>query len=97
MEGSILSINLKKILSPNINLIDIRSATQFKLEHIPYAKNISKNELMFNTSKYLKKGIPYYFYCTKGIQSRSLVNYLRKQGYDAVSLVGGYENYKKLK
>ncbi|MBE6153618.1 MAG: rhodanese-like domain-containing protein [Firmicutes bacterium] len=97
MEGSILSINLKKILNPKINLIDIRTVTSYKLEHIPYAKNIGKNELMFNTSKYLKKGLTYYIYCQKGIQSRSLVNYLRNEGYDTISLVGGYENYKKLK
>ena len=95
MEGSVLSINLKKILNPKINLIDIRNTASYKLEHIPYAKNISKNELMFNTSKYLKKGIPYYVYCEKGIQSRSLVHYLRNQGYDVVSLIGGYQNYKK--
>ena len=97
MEGSILAINLKKILNPKINLIDIRNTTSYKLEHIAYAKNINKNELMFNTSSYLKKGITYYIYCAKGIQSRGLVNYLRDEGYDAISLVGGFENYKKLK
>ena len=95
MEGSILAINLKNILNPRINIIDIRNVTAYKLEHIPYAKNISKNELMFNTSVYLKKGVPYYIYCEKGIQSRNLVYYLRNQGYDATSLVGGYQSYKK--
>jgi len=95
MEGSILAINLKKILNPRINLIDIRNVTSYKLEHIPYAKNISKNELMFNTSAYLKKGIKYYIYCEKGIQSRNLVYYLKNQGYDAINLVGGYQSYKK--
>lgn len=97
MEGSILAINLKRMLKPEINLIDIRSATTYKLEHIPYAKNISKNELMFNTSRYLKRGITYYIYCTKGTQSRGIVNYLRNEGYDAINLVGGYESYKKLR
>lgn len=94
MDGSIIADNLKKILNPNINLIDIRSTTSYKLGHIPYAKNISKNELMFNTPLYLKKGIPYFIYCEKGIQSRTLVNYLRKQGYDVKNLIGGYSNYK---
>ena len=94
MEGSILATNLKKILKPGINLIDIRCTTDYKLGHITYAINISKNELMFNTSQYLKKNIPYYIYCSKGIQSRNLVYYLRKQGYDAKSLIGGYDNYK---
>lgn len=94
MDGSIMAQDLKKILNPKINLIDIRSSTDYKLGHINYAKNISKNELMFNTPLYLKKGTPYYIYCSKGIQSRSLVNYLRNQGYDAKSLLGGYLNYK---
>ena len=94
MEGSILAINLKKILNPKINIIDIRNATSYKLEHIPYAKNISKNELMFNTSSYLKKNIPYYIYCSKGVQSKSLVNYLIKEGYDVKSVLGGYSMYK---
>lgn len=94
MDGSILSSDLKKIINPKINIIDIRNNTSYKLGHLPYAKNISKNELMFNTSSYLKKGIPYFIYCEKGIQSRSLVNYLKKQGYDVTSLIGGYVNYK---
>lgn len=95
MEGSILASNLKKQLNPNINLIDIRNNTAYKLGHIKYAKNISKNELMFNTSLYLKKGVTYFIYCEKGRHSRSLVNYLRNQGYDAINLIGGYENYIK--
>lgn len=94
MDGSITVDNLKKILGPRINLIDIRSNTAYKLGHIPYAKNISKNELMFNTSSYLKKNTPYYIYCSKGVQSRGLVNYLIKQGYDVKSVLGGYSMYK---
>ena len=66
-----------------------------RIDELLKAKNISKNELMFNTSMYLKKGVPYYIYCEKGIQSRNLVYYLRNQGYDATSLVGGYQSYKK--
>ena len=93
MEESILADDLKKILKPGINLIDIRSLTDYKLGHITYAININKNELMFNTAQYLKKNVPYYIYCSKGVQSRSLVHYLRKQGYNAKSLLGGYVNY----
>ena len=68
MEASILAVDLKKILNPNINLIDIRNTKDFKLGHITYAINISKNELMFNTSQYLNENVPYYIYCSKGIQ-----------------------------
>ncbi len=95
MENSITIEELKKILKPTINLIDIRNANSYKMGHIKYAKNISKNELMFNTEKYLKKEVPYYIYCSKGIQSRGLVNYLNKQGYNTKSVLGGYINYNK--
>lgn len=94
MQSDITVSELKKILNSNINLIDIRSTSSYMLGHIPYAKNISKNELMFNTEKYLKKGITYYIYCSKGIQSRGLVNYLNTQGYSTKSVLGGYSNYK---
>lgn len=94
MQKSISITELKRILKPGINLIDIRNATSYKLGNIPYSKNIAKNELMFNPEKYLIKGKTYYIYCSKGIQSKSLVNYLNNIGYNTVSILGGYANYK---
>lgn len=94
MNESINIIELKKILKPGINLIDIRSATSYKLGNIPYSKNISKNELMFNPEKYLEKEKKYYIYCSQGIQSRGLVHYLNSNGYHTISVIGGYASYK---
>ena len=94
MDKSINITELKSILGPNINLIDIRNSTSYKLGNIPYSKNISKNELMFNPEKYLNKNKIYYIYCSKGIQSKTLVNYLNNNGYHTINVVGGYSNYK---
>ena len=94
MDSSINVLELKKILKPGINLIDIRNTTAYKLGNIPYSKNISKNELMFNPEKYLFKDKIYYIYCEKGIQSRSLVLYLNNIGYKTINLIGGYSIYK---
>lgn len=94
MNNNISVLELKRILRPGINLIDIRNSTSYKLGNIPYSKNISKNELMFNPEKYLFKDKVYYIYCEKGIQSKSLVSYLNNIGYKAINLIGGYKNYK---
>ena len=94
MNNNISVLELKRILRPGINLIDIRNSTSYKLGNIPYSKNISKNELMFNPEKYLFKDRIYYIYCEKGIQSKNLVIYLNSIGYKCVNLIGGYKNYK---
>ncbi|MBQ7141350.1 MAG: rhodanese-like domain-containing protein [Bacilli bacterium] len=94
MNNNISVLELKRILRPGINLIDIRNSTSYKLGNIPYSKNISKNELMFNPEKYLFKDRIYYIYCEKGIQSKTLVSYLNSIGYKTVNLIGGYKNYK---
>ena len=94
MNKSISITELKQILRPGINLIDIRNSTSYKLGNIPYSKNISKNELMFNPEKYLIKERIYYIYCSKGIQSRGLVNYLNNNGYHTINIIGGYANYR---
>lgn len=94
MDKSISSVELKQILKPGINLIDIRNNISYKLGNIPYSKNISKNELMFTPEKYLDKNKVYYIYCEKGIQSRSLVSYLNTKGYHTVNIIGGYSSYK---
>ncbi len=95
--NSITVKELNKILQPGISLIDIRTNTKYNLGHIRYAINISKNELMFNTEKYLIKNKKYYIYCDRGTISKGLVNYLTIKGFDAINIIGGYDAYKIIK
>lgn len=92
--NSITTKDLNKILQPGISIIDIREKVKYNLGHIKYAINITKNELMFNTEKYLVKDKTYYIYCDKGTISKGLVNYLGIKGYNAINIIGGYEAYK---
>ena len=92
--NSITTKDLKKILQPGISIIDIREKVKYDLGHIKYAKNITKNELMFNTENYLIKDKVYYIYCDKGTISKGLVNYLGIKGYNVINVIGGYEAYK---
>ena len=91
-----LNITIDELLKKNSGtIIDIRQSSKYKIGHIKNAKNISKNELMFNTENYLNKLNTYYIYCSKGMQSKSLCSYLNKLGYKVYNLLGGYESYKK--
>ncbi len=77
----------------NINLIDIRSSYQFDLGHIPGSLNISRDQLVFNTSKYLDKNNIYYIYCQSGSTSRRVANELNYLGYNTINVDGGYNLY----
>ena len=94
MYSNVSICDFKNQLRQGIELIDIRNSTSYRIGNIPYSKNISKNELMFETSDYLDKSKQYYIYCERGIQSQSLCEYLSSAGYNVVNLVGGYQNYK---
>ena len=77
----------------NPNIIDIRSNQKFNDNHIPGSINISYDNLVNNHSKSLNKGENYYLYCQKGITSRTVSQILRAYGYNAFSVIGGYESY----
>lgn len=81
--------DLLKLSNPNI--IDIRGIENYNNNHMPNAKNINSKELMINPQKYLDKNQTYYLYCQHGITSQKLCQILRTQGYNVVSVIGGYE------
>ena len=76
-----------------MNIIDIRDSKKFNLGHIPNAINIDSYELVYNTSKYLKKDEKYYICCDSGVTSKRVVSMLNKKGYNTVNIDGGYKNY----
>lgn len=87
-----MNISVSDLLKiPNANIIDIRTIENFNNNHIPNAKNIESKELMIKPDKYLNKKETYYLYCRHGITSQKLCQILRNQGYNAISVIGGYE------
>ena len=87
----IISITVEELKNIEHNIIDIRSIEKYNDNHIPNAINIPMEKIILDPKKYLNFTDTYYFYCQKGSQSVKLCMYLRKQGYKAINIRGGYE------
>ena len=81
------------LLKTNKTIIDIRNYSLYLREHIPGAISIEEKELFFHPEKYLNKNKKYYLYCSSGIRSRILSNWLNKNGYYTINIIGGFHNY----
>ncbi len=89
-----MNISVREVLLlNNPNLIDIRDQYKYLQGTIKNSINISESELMFKTSKYLKRGEKYYIFCDFGNRSRRLAEYLYQRGYQVYNIVGGYRAY----
>ncbi len=69
-------------------ILDIRSETELSYGKIPGAVAISSEELLANPPK--DKNKRYVICCHKGCYSIKIADELWNEGYDAVSLAGGY-------
>lgn len=87
------SISIKELLKviDKINIIDIRSIEKYNDNHIPNAINIPADQLVDNLDKYLIYTKTYYIYCQRGIKSIKVCNFMKKRGYNAINIIGGYE------
>ena len=79
---------LKSILNPSINIIDLRSLEKYNTSHIEFSKNIPYLEILKNPSKYLNKNTIYY-----GKTSLRLSLLLNKQGFNVINVLGGYQEW----
>ncbi len=84
---------LKSILNPSINIIDLRSFEKYNTSHIEFSKNIPYLEMLKNPSKYLNKKNMYYLYCQYGKTSLRLSLLLNKQGFNTINMLGGYQEW----
>lgn len=93
------NITVKKLrqMIPNVNIIDIRENYRFNMGCIPTAVNIPMNFLLINPQNYLNKEDIYYIYCESGSKSKKSCLELKKQNYHVIDVIGGYEEYKKIK
>lgn len=89
-----MNITIEQLIKlKNPNIIDIRSIENYNHKHIPNSINIPFTNLLSNPSKYLKYSETYYIYCSSGIKSTKVCNYLSKQGYNVINVLGGYEDW----
>ena len=87
----------KGIAGENIQLLDVRTAGEFKSGYIKKSLQADWNDKKQFTDRvqYIDKNKPVYVYCLSGARSASAADWLRKQGYQQVyQLKGGMISWK---
>jgi len=89
---------LSKMDDPSaIQVIDVRTPTEFNSGHIEHAKNININDAQFEAQiAALDKSKPVLVYCAVGGRSARAANFIKSQGFPAVfDLDGGIGAWNK--
>jgi rhodanese-related sulfurtransferase len=84
------------ILQQGIQVLDVRTASEFNGGHIQHALQanwMDKNEFTDRT-QHLDKSQPVYVYCQAGGRSASAQSFLIEKGYKVINLEGGMSNWK---
>ncbi|MFL0252080.1 rhodanese-like domain-containing protein [Clostridium neuense] len=81
-------------LRGNITLIDIREPEEYKVGHVPGAKNAPMNSVTQNPEKYLDKSKEYYIICQSGMRSQKTCSKLSDMGFNVVNVKGGTGSYR---
>ncbi len=83
---------MKRMLLKNYDvtlgqLIDLSSPLDYLEKHDARAVNIPYQKFMMNYDRYLKKDLPYFLICTKGMHSGKAVMMLEYLGYDVTQVL----------
>ena len=79
-----------EIMTPDIQLVDVRVPDAFKEGHIPGAKNLDFTSEHFDDMMHnLDKKYPVAVYCRGGRQSMEAAEKLSKAGFEVIHLDGG--------
>jgi|LakMenEpi03Aug12_release.lakeMendotaPanAssembly.Ray.scaffolds.fasta_scaffold42662_5 rhodanese-related sulfurtransferase/thiol-disulfide isomerase/thioredoxin len=87
----------KLIADPNVQVLDVRTAEEYKSGHIENALQanwLNKSEF-FDRTAHLDKSKPVYIYCLSGGRSAAAADALREKGYNVTNLEGGITAWKK--
>jgi rhodanese-related sulfurtransferase len=84
------------IQKQNIQILDVRTATEYASGHIKNAMQANWNDQkeFENRTQYLDKQKTVYVYCQAGGRSAAAQAYLIEKGFDVVNLEGGLSNWK---
>jgi len=87
----------KGIAGKNTQLLDVRTAEEYKSGHIAHALQANwKNQEEFRSRiQYIDKTKPVYVYCAAGSRSKEAAQWLRSNGFTEVyELTGGFIKWK---
>jgi rhodanese-related sulfurtransferase len=87
----------KAIAAKNIQILDVRTAEEYKQGHITHSLQADWNnqDQFRNRAHHLDKTKPLYVYCAAGSRSKAAAQWLRTNGYTEVfELTGGFVKWK---
>ena len=84
---------LKEAVAQNALVLDVRDYESFLKGHIPMAVWMDLDEIKRGNVK-IRKNRFLIVYCERGASSMLAVKELSKLGYHAVSVIGGFRQYK---
>lgn len=91
---TIMMNDLEQIMSKGkVNIIDVREKEEFNNGHILGATLIPLSNLQENINKF-NRNETYYIVCQSGNRSGMVSQYLDKQGFNVVNVLGGMGAYK---
>jgi glyoxylase-like metal-dependent hydrolase (beta-lactamase superfamily II)/rhodanese-related sulfurtransferase len=83
------------LYNEQVNIIDVRKASEFESEHIIEAINMPL-DFINNYMSAIDKNITYYVHCAAGYRSMLFTSILRSRGYDnLIDVQGGFNEIKK--
>ena len=83
---------------PGVQLLDVRTAKEFKTGHLPNAlqADFTKKDEFVHRLRSVDKSKPVYIYCLSGGRSAAAAKWMRENGYrEVVELTGGTMAWKK--
>jgi phage shock protein E len=81
---------LKQIVKkPETVIIDVRSPWEFEMEHVPGAKNIPLEDIMYQVKAFKDLKKPIVLYCRSGSRSGMAASILKQNGITEVYNGGG--------
>ncbi len=83
---SISTSELEQKLKKKIQLLDVRTPSEYRNGHIQGAKNVPLNEIARYASE---TNETVYVICHSGVRSKMAAKKLKKKGYDVVNVQGG--------
>ena len=87
---------INNIYNNNYKIIDIRDKAEFLKSNIPNSINIPYTTIKNKYQRLLSKDENYFIICTKGITSLEITSFLNNHGFNATSVIGGYNAYISL-
>jgi hydroxyacylglutathione hydrolase len=80
---------------PSIHVLDVRRQGEWKDGHVDGSTNIAHTRLIDRIEE-VPTGGPIYVHCAGGTRSAMAASELRRRGYDAINIAGGYSGMRRL-